>query len=370
MFKQFDLDACKPQRYATTEFLALENSSSPAAMKSKDAIEHWFSNHPEGKEKRDLRGRFRNRLASNHIGAFWELYLHELFRKSNYSIEIHHTVAASGKRPDFRLIRNDNTIAYVEAVWVGSKSSLALGQDRRASELMDAINSWTFKQFCLGLHIYKVGPENPGFDGLHTCLRAWIDRQHPQSPSEQRTFVWNGSAWNESIEECDQIDSHSKTWIICLRAINKSLFTADTEGLKTLQMFTRKFVWENTLSKTLGSLNAKSTKYQHLNAPYIIALNIGKYCAQEEFESTLIGGESFWGTSQSPRNRQVSAILVGVQINPWSMRDKTLQIYLNPAAEYPLDDTFELPCWKANPEDARFTLHSGRSSAEILGIAH
>ncbi len=62
----------------------------------------------------DLVGRLRSKEDIAFYAAFWELYLHELFVRLGFNIEVH---PESGKdtRPDFRLTRDGREI-YLEAV--------------------------------------------------------------------------------------------------------------------------------------------------------------------------------------------------------------------------------------------------------------
>lgn len=72
-------------------------------MAARAIIEGWYRNYPTA-HREDVARRFRSKNPTQHSGAFWELYLHELFLRMGYSIEVHAGLAGSDARPDFLLL--------------------------------------------------------------------------------------------------------------------------------------------------------------------------------------------------------------------------------------------------------------------------
>ena len=62
-----------------------------------------------------LRRRLQSKDDALFESAFWEVFLHEAYLRSGYSITIHPAVTGTSRRPDF-LVEGDGTRFYVEAV--------------------------------------------------------------------------------------------------------------------------------------------------------------------------------------------------------------------------------------------------------------
>ena len=75
-------------------------------------LEAWFVEHPAN-ATRDLYNRFTDIDDSQHLGAWWELYIASLFRLLGYDVAAHPTVEGSKRQPDFLMSRG-NTSFYVE----------------------------------------------------------------------------------------------------------------------------------------------------------------------------------------------------------------------------------------------------------------
>jgi hypothetical protein len=119
-------------------FSFLNRVSTPFWEEVRRVTEERFSRYPASGAE-DLRNAFRSRLPGQHHAAWWELYLHELFRRLGYEIEIHPELADSSKTPDFLLQKGEARL-YVEAAAVFSG---VVARDIRNAPgwLLDAINT-------------------------------------------------------------------------------------------------------------------------------------------------------------------------------------------------------------------------------------
>lgn len=134
-----DIARTDPSPASATEpsFTFLNRVASPHWGEVRALLERWFARFPA--EHADaLRDSFRSPLAGKHYAAWWELYLHELFTRLGYRIEIHPELPDSARRPDFGLRRGDEQL-YVEAAVVFS----GIRDEESASPgwLIDAINT-------------------------------------------------------------------------------------------------------------------------------------------------------------------------------------------------------------------------------------
>jgi hypothetical protein len=76
-------------------------------------LEDWFARYPDA-HRSELRDAYRSRLSGQHLGSWWELYVHELFVRLGFDVEVHPSLEGTRRRPDFR-IRRDGQTALVEA---------------------------------------------------------------------------------------------------------------------------------------------------------------------------------------------------------------------------------------------------------------
>lgn len=109
----------------------------------RETLENWFFEYPE-LEQKELKNRFKKDFDS----AFFELFLHQLFRKLGYQIIIHPELKNSTKRPDFLIIKEESR-TYVEAKICYDKTKEEMAFDRRQNEFYDQFNKVRVKGFLL-----------------------------------------------------------------------------------------------------------------------------------------------------------------------------------------------------------------------------
>lgn len=146
----------KPSRYGEGRFKFLNRSASAYFGYVRDLIEEWFSHVPP-EHQGSLRGALRTDDLQS-ASAFWELYLHEAYRRSGFEIEIHPEIPNRSSRPDFCLARDDVRF-YLEAVSVG-RATQAVAEDHRLDQVLHALSELKVEDFWLDLSAYTVGPRS------------------------------------------------------------------------------------------------------------------------------------------------------------------------------------------------------------------
>lgn len=103
-----------PRQNSKSLFSYLNESARPTMQKIRSLLELWFSNYPE-EEQLDLRNRFRSKKKDDpHLGAFFELCVHQLLLTLNYQLEIH-PQSSKSTRPDFLVTDSIGSKFYLEA---------------------------------------------------------------------------------------------------------------------------------------------------------------------------------------------------------------------------------------------------------------
>src|SRR5690242_15931820 len=88
----------RTKQHAESTFDYYNRSSRKDIKPIKDVLEQWFTHIPDA-ARNDLRQRFRSRNDPQHRAALFELFIHELFTRIGYSLELH-PVTEGSTRPD------------------------------------------------------------------------------------------------------------------------------------------------------------------------------------------------------------------------------------------------------------------------------
>ena len=115
----------------------LDRVNRPEFAVVRDLMNGWFERFP-AEAHADLRARFRSDDPGQSLGAFWELYLHELFRARGYTLKRDPEVPGTSRRPDFLVIGEGGEF-YLEATTVGySKDEMSAR--RRRNVVLDLVD--------------------------------------------------------------------------------------------------------------------------------------------------------------------------------------------------------------------------------------
>jgi hypothetical protein len=183
---RFDATPAKPDE---SRFQFLNRSASSYFAYVRSLIEAWLS-HVPSEDRPDLVGALRgdNR---EHEAAFWELYLHEAYRRSGFDIKIYPVLAGATTRPDFYLERG-STRFYVEAVSVG-QDPLSNAEDRRLQDVHRVLEELRIEDFIIGLEHYSIGSTALPTRPLRAALRKWLAKLDPDAvTSESLTSPYGG----------------------------------------------------------------------------------------------------------------------------------------------------------------------------------
>lgn len=88
LFDHFVRTDASPSAESEDYFTFLNRVDTPFWAEVRRVLDVWFSRYP-GERAPALRREFRSRRGRQQRGAFWELYLHELFLQLGYSVVVH-----------------------------------------------------------------------------------------------------------------------------------------------------------------------------------------------------------------------------------------------------------------------------------------
>jgi hypothetical protein len=174
-------------------FAFLDRSARASSVRVRGLLTDWLSNVPEGPDRNALRGALASRKNDESFeSGFWELYLHEAYRRSGYTITIHPDVPGASTHPDF-LIEGHGSRFYLEAVRAGISPALR-GQAQRLAGVLTKLRAQRAQQFVLSVTCHSIGPGALKTRELIGFLDRWLASlgqetaawTHATNPGHQR----------------------------------------------------------------------------------------------------------------------------------------------------------------------------------------
>lgn len=263
----------------------LMRCATPADSRIRSLLESWFVRLPEP-ARSDIRSRFWERDARLALAAFWELYLHEVFRRHGYQLMLHPATGQSGARPDFLVIRA-NEAFYVEAL-VHAPSTEAWRAQRRLYPILDVLHELQHPTITIRLVQAEQGNGTPPLRELREALRSWIVTLAAPPPAPQR-FVWQRGGWTLEFEVTPASETNDRPAL--------TLATAD----------------ETRVHRAIAAkVQAKARRFRSLRHPLVLALSLAQPVDFRSLADLLI--------ELLPRLPDpVSAVLAASGLTPWTI---------------------------------------------------
>lgn len=254
----------------------LNRSGDPHVAEIRDLMSAWLSRVP-AEHVPDLRGRLQGKDKAQFESAFWELYLHEAYRRSGYAVTVHPPLAGSGRHPDF-LVERQGTRFYLEAV-----QACATADDTRQSKLLADVRRLLDEiapgDYRLDMATYAVGRQPPSIAKLRRELRGWLSAlgQGTGNPAAAAAYravsrhTWQTmDGWRVEFGAVPVPPGHAARHLVG---------THTTGG------------WSNDAARITEALESKADRYGELDAPLVIAvLSNSPYGTDEtDFEDALYG---------------------------------------------------------------------------------
>jgi hypothetical protein len=179
LFDDFSRTNASPAAYIESTFDYLNRADRPEVERIREVVEEWFQHYPDV-EKVELATRFRNPEYSEHVGAWWELYVFTLYRKLGCQVEVHPKMPGSNRRPDF-LVSCGDTSFYVECTAVSPADNSGKPNLKGQHWIQDCINQVLDPNFWLGLRINQYGTQQPRQTDITRPLTDWLAGLDPNA---------------------------------------------------------------------------------------------------------------------------------------------------------------------------------------------
>jgi len=381
LFDEIVRDYSGPKDYAESDFHYLNRSVRSESENIRVLLEKWFQ-HVPSQSRPELRSRFRDKDSRQHASAFFELYMHELLNRLNFRIQLHPGIPGSPAHPDFLVFRNKRHLLYLEATAATSSDS-ETGARARENQVYDSLNRMESPNFFIGLTVHGAPNSPPPGRRIREFLEQKLARSDPDKVTEEwkkhgkqalPSWKWNYEGWKIEFFAVPKVpDARGKPGVRPIGIHCRAEFTAAHNAIR-------------------NSIKDKARKYGNLDLPYVIAANYVNDFGADDIDITnaLFGEEQFavrrhgvnvmhvtpgrkrngvWWGPHGPQNRGVSAVLITVNLTPWTMARVTPVVWHNPWANSALlQDIWPLCQRVVDLRENQLLKRSGESIPKLLGI--
>ena len=290
LFEKRNREYLGPGSHCENTYSYFDRSARKDIARIRYILNKWFSKYPKN-EKEELKVRFKESFSS----AFFELFIHELFRRQRFKITVHPTLPNSTKRPDF-LIKKYKFEAYVEVKESRGKSKVEESQNNRINQFYDSINNAKNLRFflCIDDLDFKSSLQ-PNTNKILRFLEQETDSLDPEKVSEQI----NKSGFDSSPHVIYE-DADIKVIFSLIPKSSEAQKSIDTRAIGIYPMET---ILGGSEESIKTSISKKAKKYGHLDKPLIICINANGNIGDLSFDVE----NAVWGTlvlsySSDPKN--------------------------------------------------------------------
>lgn len=276
----------EPMRHTEGLWSHLNKRGSPGYDGVRALIDDWYGRVRQGQGRRDLGAKLRSNVSETWHAGFWELYLHESLSRAGYELDIEPSIAGSPRRPDF-LARGHGHEFYVEALAVLEDQSSA--ERRRQAHIYDYLNDHPHPSFSLGLQFHRMGATGPHLRRLVGDVTRWFDGLDPDATPFGASIDWREGEWE-----------------IELLALPKPVAARGIPGGRLIATYSGWTGWSDMGTRIRTKLHSKATRYGRLDKPYLIALTVSSFLAEnDDLESALLGPEVVQYYEEQPGSARV-----------------------------------------------------------------
>lgn len=380
LFPEVERNDTGPRPYSEPQYSYLNRSARPEASRVRECLEGWFSHYPEG-ERPAFIAAFQSPIDSQFIAAAYELYLHELLRRLGYDVEVHpENPTGKSDRPDFLAKHSEHLDLYLEAVLATDMSDTERGAEARKAVVYDALNKLGPTDFFIGMEMRGAPETPPPGKKLRKALAKWLSELDADAVSAEAEAKGHSAFPTRDFEH--------EGWHLTFSAIPKSKSNRGKAGVRPIgfQFLGAKMV--STWEAIRDSIVDKGSKYGELPAPFVVAVNVGKFHVDKiDVIQALFGQEQFfvspgqpsaepemerapngaWTSAKGPRYRRISAVLISSDVHPWSMAARSARLHHNPwAIQQCVGSICCLP--QCIPQGNEMKDIDGTQPREILGL--
>jgi hypothetical protein len=373
LFDEFERTDASPAGYEEDTFSFLNRVDQPFWQRVRDELERWYADYPDEEHGFGLRARFRDAAAAQHFGAWWELYLHRVFRCLGFDVEVEPNVV--GGRPDFRMTRDSDSFLLEAATSFSGIVDEERHPEREAA-ILAAVDKAQNPNFFVRAAFVQVGEEQPKVREIVEPLEAWLEALDPDDVLRRGYF--------DAPELCLPV----RGWKLLFIAFAVRPEARGRPNHRLLGMGPGGSGYVNDRDKLAATLARKGGKYRP-EEPFVLAVLLisDGTVDRQDIEAALLGPiahridpdtrgigppfrqwNGFWIRGNTPRGTRVSAVLTGNNLLPWNVARLWPRLWPNPWASRPLRGSLPFPHGTANARGAVAYEEVAGAPHSILGL--
>lgn len=321
-------------------------------------IEDLLEQVKEAGAQRELVSRLRDGSGDEFTAAWWELYLHESFRRAGYHVQPH-PPTPSGRKPDF-LVSSPESSFYVEATSQGSTPASRAKHSRR-EDFLRILNEIPAGPWVLWLERLTVGAQPIAARSVASKVTAWLDSLPIKGPD--RIDDWK----DRPVLEIDTPTGWSMRISVGPRSIKP---LPPGRRPRAIGIYPVESGFSQPSEPIRAALSKKYRKYGALEHPLLIAIYIpGMLHDQLAVEGALFGdlalevavaphwveiepesrwvrqSNGFWTRGDAWANAHVGGVIIANDQLPWMTARRAPELWLHPDGPMP---TAPVPVWAAH----------------------
>lgn len=368
-----------PAGHLISSFDYLNESARAEAARVRAFIDAALAQYP-AEHRAAMCTRLRSVDQTQHLGAFFELALHELLlREACTVVAIEPPIAGSNRSPDFLVETGEGVRFYLEATLATGRSQVDAAAEQRMAEALAAIDTIESPDYYFGVHTSAPPAQPVSRRRLRRVLQVWLEGLDYdavcaawEAGSEIPSLIHEQHGMRIRIEPCPRRRMRGL-------AGQRAIGMIAPEGASVVQPHLA----------INSAVTGKASRYGDLDLPYIIAVNaLGAFAEPTSVTNALFGSEYIavrevdgawqhrefrhpdgaWLGPRGPINTRVSAVLSTQRLTPWSIAQKRAHLTLNPWARRPLG-VAPFTVDRSWVEADQIRSASGRSFAEVFELA-
>lgn len=387
LFSSERVEPRRRERWTLSEYERLDRDASRIAENVRRVIDEWYRRLP-AHSRPEVCQRFRSPSLGAHLGAFWEIYLHEATTRLGFEVDIDVGRDDARRRPDL-LVQTAGTGFYVEATVALGDGIVARDERARADQLYAAIERVNNRDFLLHTTLRRVGLATPGRKLIAAPLDRWLGTL---DPDEIRRLVDTGGP-----PPATTIDGGG--WLVDIEATAKRIELRGDPEMGVIGSRVEGFATdapEEDLPAALDDvtpltnvlLKKAGHRYELEDRPFVLAvLCAGDLVAEHDIAQALFGPIGYhysettgrttgrylpgglWHDGAGPRYANVSAVLTAQNLTPRATASVEPRLWVNPDARNRLDPA-ALPwrCWEVASDGRLIDRPSRRTAADVFAL--
>jgi hypothetical protein len=339
-------------------------------------VNGWIKELPEA-DRAEIIARMQKGDSLQYQAALAELTTHAALKRRNYNVRLHPTWGHATRKPDFEVQSAETKPIAIVEVTTFNPAQDEIAQAQRDAAVYDALDKAKLPAgWRIGLDIVKHGEKPAALGKICKAVETWATEVAGEDPLAMLTKTFDAGDWSIEITLYGGFRKDVPPERMIATAMGDVRLIKPHEEIRQAVQF-------------------KGSRYGAMILPYLIVVadckeelqggRIGDAALEAMFGTIVTdvwtdkngkavikdrrAPDGYWGTTDAPKHRDVSGILILPKPHLWELRNERWQPILlcNPWAERPLpDDLLPLPGFEYKLD--HFAPKDGTKLADMLGL--